>query len=46
MLPGQIDYVIANRKFKRIFQDYLNYCFLIFPLAIAFIGYTTLFRLK
>lgn len=38
MLAEERDYVIANGKFKRSFQDYLNYFFLVFPLAIAFIG--------
>lgn len=38
MLAEERDYVIVNRKFKRSFQDYLNYFFLVFPLAIAFIG--------
>jgi hypothetical protein len=38
MLANELDYIIENKKFKRSYQDYLNYGFLIFPLAIALNG--------
>lgn len=42
MTKETVGFIIENGKFKRVFQDYLNYFFLVFPLVIACIGCATL----
>jgi len=43
MTKEMVGFIVEHGKFKRAFQDYLNYFFLVFPLAMASIGCSMLY---